>query len=346
MRIGMTYDLKTVYLSEGHDEEEVAEFDSEETIDAIEGVLKGLGHEVVRVGHVKDLVRELTEGRSWDLVFNIAEGLHGLGREAQVPGVLDAFGIPYTFGDPLTMALTLDKSMAKRVVRDAGLPTTSFKVIHSLADIKQIDFPYPVFIKPLAEGTSKGISKDSKAGNEMILEQIARFLLKKGKPLIVEPYLPGREFTVGILGTGQNAHALGIMEVVMRTSAMDAHNSYSYDVKENYLDLVDYILPTDIIAQKAVEYSQAIWRLVRGRDGGRVDFRCDANGEPQFLEVNPLPGLHPVKSDLPILGRLVGMDYKAIVTAIFDSALERMAMPQRKSPFESRRIPEHDENLP
>ena len=135
MKIGLTYDLRSDYLAQGFGLEETAEFDRVETIDELAGALERLGHEVVRIGNVRALASALTSGERFDLVFNIAEGLHGFGREAQVPALLDAFGIPYTFSDPLTQALGLDKAVAKQVVRDAGVPTAPFAVSGAFRDV-------------------------------------------------------------------------------------------------------------------------------------------------------------------------------------------------------------------
>ena len=133
MKVGITYDLREEYLCEGFSLEETAEFDKPDTIDSIEEALQLLGHETERIGHVRSLVARLAGGSRWDLVFNIAEGLSGFGREAQVPAVLDAYGIPYTFSDPLVLSLTLHKGMTKRVVRDLGIPTPGFAVVTALA---------------------------------------------------------------------------------------------------------------------------------------------------------------------------------------------------------------------
>ena len=134
MRIGVTYDLRSDYLAMGYSEEETAEFDSEDTIAAICDALTALGLEASRIGNVKKLTERLARGERWDAVFNFCEGLRGLSREAQVPALLDAYEIPYVFSDPLTMALTLDKAMTKRIVRDSGVPTPDFAVIEKIAD--------------------------------------------------------------------------------------------------------------------------------------------------------------------------------------------------------------------
>ena len=162
MLIGLTYDLKNDYLAAGYSEEDTAEFDGIVTIDAIDAALAECGHETDRIGNGRQLVERLAAGNRWDLVFNIAEGLHGTAREAQVPAILDLYEIPYTFSDPLVMALCLHKGLTKTAVARAGVPTTPFALVESVDDINAIDLPYPLFVKPVAEGTGKGVTAESK----------------------------------------------------------------------------------------------------------------------------------------------------------------------------------------
>src|ERR1700733_4643037 len=165
MRIGVTYDLRSDYLALGYGEEETAEFDAEETIAAICDALSGLGHTPERIGGIRPLTEKLAAGARWDAVFNICEGLKGVAREAQVPALLEAYDIPYVFSDPLTLALCLDKALTKRVLRDAGVPTADFAVIESQADIDAIQLPFPLFLKPVAEGSGKGVDVRSHVEN-------------------------------------------------------------------------------------------------------------------------------------------------------------------------------------
>lgn len=322
MRVGMTFDLRDHYLALGYGEEETAEFDSMETIDAIHAFLEGRGHEVVRIGTVRQLAERLVAGERWDLVFNIAEGLAGLGREAQVPALLEAYGVPYTFSDPLTLALTLDKAMAKRVVRDMGIPTPDFAVVEREADLARLDLPFPLFAKPLAEGTGKGISAASRVESREALAAVCRRLLREHRqPVLVETFLPGRELTVGIVGTGDRARSIGVMEVLFGERAESW--GYTYENKEHYEDRVTYRLADDAEARAAEETALRVYRGLRCLDGGRVDLRSDASGVPCFLEVNPLAGINPVRSDLVILGRLAGIAYDDLLGEILDSAVER-----------------------
>src|SRR5262245_47446840 len=155
MRVGLTYDLRSAYLAAGYSEEETAEFDRDDTVDSIESALRELGHATDRIGHAKELVARLAAGDRWDMVFNIAEGMHGPGREAQVPALLDLYEIEYSFSDPLIMALSLHKGYTKDVLRPAGVPTPQAVLVRTLADLDQVALPYPLFAKPVAEGTGK-----------------------------------------------------------------------------------------------------------------------------------------------------------------------------------------------
>ena len=191
MKIGLTYDLRDDYLAEGYSEEETAEFDRSDTIEAIEDSLRISGYQTDRIGNIKTLVGRLASGERWDLVFNIAEGLWGFGREAVVPALLEAYGIPYTFSDPLTLSLALHKGMTKHILRDAGISTPDFAVIETEDDIAQVKIPFPLFAKPVAEGTGKGITSASKIASQNELKDMCLLLLAKFKqPVLIESFLP------------------------------------------------------------------------------------------------------------------------------------------------------------
>ena len=290
MRIGLTYDLREDYLAAGLSPDETAEFDKIDTIDGIERALNDLGHETNRIGNVKALVTRLSVGDSWDLVFNIAEGVAGFGRESQVPALLEAYEIPYTFSDPLVLAVSLHKGMAKQIARTYGVPTPDFAVVEDVFDVPAIDLAFPLFVKPVAEGTGKGITAASRVTGRGQLLRICRSLLEAYRqPVLVETYLPGVEHTVGILGTGRDARVLGVMEVRLDASAEEG--AYSYLNKENYEQCVSYLPAHGSAADAAAEVALAAWRCLGCRDAGRVDIRADAFGKPSFIEVNPLAGL-------------------------------------------------------
>ncbi len=326
MRVGLTYDLRAEYLAAGYGEEETAEFDRPDTIDALETAVRGLGHDPDRIGTAKRLIERLARGDRWDLVLNISEGLHGgAARESQVPAILDVYDIPYTFSDPLVMGVCLHKGLTKLVVRDAGVPTPDFALVERPEDIAGVDLPFPVFAKPVAEGTGKGVGPASKIRDRDGLELVCRGLLEQFRqPVLVETFLPGREFTVGVLGTGRKATVLGTLEIVLLKAAEP--DAYSYVNKEKCEELVEYRpvrAEQDDEVRRAEQVAWDAWRALGCRDGGRVDVRSDAAGQPSFIECNPLAGLHPFHSDLPMIATAVGLTYQALIGRIVDSASRR-----------------------
>ncbi len=323
MNLGITYDLRQDYLDEGFSLEETAEFDSIVTIDAIDGALQRLGHTTERIGHIRNLVKRLASGERWDLVFNIAEGMHGFCREAAIPALLEAYGIPCTFSDPLVLAVALHKGMTKRLIRDLGLPTPDFCVVSEPSDIAAVKLEYPLFAKPIAEGTGKGITGLSVIETPSALEAVCTELLAKYKqPVIVERFLPGREYTVAVFGTGETTEAVGGMEVFLKEEA--EKNVYSYVNKEQCESLVRYEPLSGATAERAKKLCEAVWKGLGCRDAGRIDLREDEDGNPNFLEINPLAGLHPQHSDLPIICAFLGIPYLEIIRRIMDSALKRV----------------------
>ncbi len=327
MNVGLTYDLRADYLAEGHSPEETAEFDQAATIEGIEAALLELGYRTDRIGNARRLVERLADDDRWDLVFNIAEGLHGVAREAQVPAILDVYDVPYTFSDPLVLSVALHKNLTKTIVRQAGIATPDFAVVAEPGDVDGVDLPFPLFAKPVAEGTSKGIDGASKIADRQSLRRTCTGLLERFRqPVLVETFLSGREFTVGLTGTAAESKVVATMEIHLLPGA--EAEVYSYVNKELCEELVRYELarPADDHVVAAVEaMALAVWRLLGCRDGGRIDIRCDAQGRPNFIEVNPLPGLHPQHSDLPILSGYVGVSYVELIDRIVRSARRRFA---------------------
>lgn len=326
MRIGLTYDLRSEYLAMGYSEEATAEFDRDDTIVSIEQALQSLGYETDRIGHVRQLVSRLAAGDRWDLVFNICEGMHGIAREAQVPALLEAYEIPCTFSDSFMMAVCLHKELTKAIIRDAGLPTPRSFVVESEQDVARVGLPYPLFAKPVAEGTGKGVSPASCIKTPEELKDVcADLLMRFRQPVLVETYLSGREFTVAILGTGDDARVLGTMEIVLLSNAEPG--AYSYVNKENCEELVKYLHVSganDAEVAEAERVALAAWKELKGRDAGRIDLRSDGSGQPGFIEANPLAGLHPQHSDLPMIATLAGMSYSQLIGEIIQSAKKRV----------------------
>ena len=311
MKIGITYDLRQDYLAEGYSLEETAEFDRPDTVEAIEAALLELGYQTDRIGNAKQLISRLAVGDRWDLVFNFAEGLYGIAREAQVPAILDVFNIPYTFSDPLVLSLALHKGITKSVVRQGGVATPDFAVVECEADIDAVDLPFPLFAKPVAEGTSKGISGASKIVDRHGLREVCVDLLRKFRqPVLVETFLSGREFTVGVTGTGDAAVAVGTMEILLLPEA--EAEIYSYENKAKYEDRVRYRLvrpADDPLIGQVERLALAAWRVLNCRDGGRVDVRCNAAGVAQLHRsqsaARPQPPTFRPADRLRLRGRLL-----------------------------------------
>jgi D-alanine-D-alanine ligase len=322
LAIALCYDLKADYLAAGFAPADVMEFDEEETIAELAGALLAVGHRPERVGRGVELARRLTRGERWDLVFNLSEGVRGRSREAQVPALCEMFDQPYTFSDPLTCAVTLDKALAKRLVRDHGLPTPAFAVVERPEDAAAVDLPLPLFVKPLAEGSSKGVTGRSRVETrEELIAACADLLAAFRQPVLVETFLPGREMTVGILGNGAEARVLGVMEVCFRAGSGSA---YTAENKRDYAERMDYwLLDGEPVARRARQVALAAYHALGCRDVARIDLRCDAAGEPCFLEVNPLPGLHPTYSDLPILAGRTGTPYAELIGQVVEAAARR-----------------------
>jgi D-alanine-D-alanine ligase len=320
--LGFTYDLRDDYLAQGFSIEDAAEFDSQETIDAVELALQKYGFKVDKIGNIKDLTTALAAGKRWDIVFNICEGVKGIGREAQVPALLEAYEIPYVFSSSDVMVLTMNKALAKMVVQSRGIPTAPFAVIETAADLASIDLPFPVFAKPLAEGTGKGISSKSMVYDHASLAQVcAEITTKFSQPTLVESYLPGRDLTVGIVGSADQARTIAVMETLYLSGAESGGQSL-YN-KENCEQVLSYEVIDDETAKAAADIALRSWRALGCLDGGRVDLRCDEKGIPNFLEVNTIAGLHPTHSDLPIMCGKVGIEHTELIRLIMDSTLQR-----------------------
>jgi len=299
--------------------EDTAEFDKESTIDALDETLGKMGFATDRIGSAFQLIDRLASGDKWDLVFNIAEGLYGDGRESVIPAILDQYKIPYVFSGPVILGISLNKYLSRILMDASGIPVSPGMLISKPGDIKKCNLQYPLFIKPVSEGTGKGITEKSLLNSPADLEEMALFLLKRfEQPALVEEYLPGREFTVGVIGTGDEAYAVGGMEIICRDNL-----PYSIEFKENYEEFCRYIPIDNEFLEESKSVALRAWKALGGLDGGRVDVKTDRNGRICFLEVNPLAGLHPIDSDLPILSGFAGIDYQELIERIVKSALKR-----------------------
>lgn len=319
MKIGLTFDLRSWYLDRGYSMEDTAEFDKQETVDALEESIRKMGFETEQIGNCFQLIDSLASGKRWDLVFNIAEGLYGDGRESVVPAILDQYSIPYVFSGPVIMGICLNKYLTRLIVASAGVPVSPGMIVRSVDEIAKCNLTYPLFIKPVSEGTGKGITEKSLVRNPDELKEMGEYLLKRfNQPALIEEYLPGREFTVGVIGSGETAVAIGGMEIECKDNL-----PYSVEFKENYQEFCKYRSLEGEYTEECKKVALDVWKVLGGVDAGRVDVKADRNGRICFIEVNPLAGLHPIHSDLPILSRMAGIDYQALLEMIMKSAIKR-----------------------
>ncbi len=331
MRLALACNRSHLYQpADGQPEDQFEEFDAPETVDAIAQTIASFGHtvEILEADHT--FPETLKNGR-FDVVFNISEGFKGRCRESLVPAVCEMLGVPYTGSDPLTMAISLDKNMAKKVLADK-VPVPSGRVFSSPLDLDRSDafdhIVFPALIKPNAEGSSKGIRTFSRVENVARAREVILWALREYKgPALLEEFLPGVECTVGVVG---NAHArvIGIMEIAPKKVSQEEF-VYSLETKRDYKNQVEYRVPPHLPESTRKEIEEVALGAFHGlecRDFSRVDVRLGTDGRPRFIEVNPLPGLSPFKSDLVILARGMGIEYPELIRMILDSAFQRLGL--------------------
>lgn len=324
LTVGLTYNLKRDCPNRLESEDAAAEYESEDTVDGIAEALSQEGRHVVLLPHRPGLAARLEQERP-DIVFNIAEGWFGRNRESLIPGLLELLGIPYSGSDSLALGVALDKAMAKRVVSSAGIPTPQFCKVNSPEEAMHLDLRYPVFVKPNSEGSSKGIRNSSRINNRsQLLEKVEWITTVYNQPAIIEPFLPGREFSVGLLGNGPNLRVLPIIEVCPggRDEA-DHEFVYSYETKSGNLEWFKCPAPVSRELQRRIAHiAIGVYNLLECKDFARVDIRLDGDGNPQFLEINPLPGLSKV-SLYPLQANAGGIGFTELINTILESAWSR-----------------------
>lgn len=320
-----------------------AEWDSAETIDAVAAALAPFG-DVIRIEANDDLPHRLRTERP-DIVFNIAEGLHGPNREAHVPSICEFFGIPYSGSDPFTLSLCLHKARTKDVLRARGIPTADYALVESESDLAALlasasplgrrpTRDAPVFLKPVQEGSSKGITERNLVRSPAELEATARFLLSTyDQPVIAEAFLPGAEFTCGVIGNGRSARVLPLVGLNFGALPAGALPIYGYEAKwvwdttDRPLDIFECPARIDRRLQQTIEdVVLRAYRMLGCRDWSRIDVRLDAAGVPNVVEVNPLPGILPNPADnscLPKAARAAGMSYDALIQSALLAAAGR-----------------------
>jgi D-alanine--D-alanine ligase len=330
LKVGFTFNLKRIKPLDSNDDDREAEFDSRATIDAITSAIASHGHDVVEIEATPELP-SIIGSMPLDIVFNIAEGIHGRNREAQVPAILELLNIPYVGSDPAALSICLDKVLAKKMVRQAGIHTADFIVMRTGNERLPRNLHFPVIIKPVAEGSSKGVMGMNVVQDEADLRRISRELLSKyHQPVLVEEYLSGREFTVGLLGENR-PKVLPPMEILFNNTE-DRFPVYAFEHKLNTNASISYQAPANIDRplQKNLEHvARSAFMALGCRDVARVDLRLDRSERIHFIECNPLPGLTPGWSDLCIIGEAAGMDYRTLIGEIMAPAIRRMKVKEK-----------------
>jgi len=269
-----------------------------------------------------------------DIVFNFAEGLIGVNRESHIPAMLEMLQIPYLGSDPLTLGICLDKSRAKEILTYHKIPNAKFLVADNIKDITKVNFGFPLIVKPISEGSSKGIFSSSLVKNTKELEdEVNRIVSSYNQSALIEEFLPGREFTVAVLGNGNDAQVLPIIEIRYDDFPKDVLPLYSYeakwilDTKENKFDVFE--CPAKLNKDLELQIKDTVLRtynILKCRDWSRIDVRLDKNNVPNIIEINPLPGIMPdpnENSSFPKAARAAGMDFNQLIQSALYSAAKR-----------------------
>jgi D-alanine-D-alanine ligase len=340
-KVGLVYNLaRNEQPEEGEPPDANAEYDSESTVMAVGEALRRGGHDVLFV-EGNDCCYDRLARAGLDLVFNMAEGLRGESRESHVPAILEMLGIPYTGSGVLTMAMCLNKAITKKILAYHGIPTAKFTLLRPGAPLDTGDLQFPLFAKPLHEGSSMGVSSASVITSYDDLRQQVDYLGRAYRQdVLVEEFLTGREFTVAVLGN-EAPRAFPPMEILFHQCPDDHGAVYSRRFKVEWSDEVFYCCP----AQLDPELDQAVrktaldaYQALDCREVGRIDIRLDRNGVPNVMEINPLPGLAPGFSDLPRILNASGIGYDELVNGMVDMALCRCGLEHLRLPLAARSI--------
>jgi D-alanine--D-alanine ligase len=325
LRVGFSYNVKRVKPTVDASEDSEAEYDSPATLQAIREAIASWGHELIDLEANQELPSVLAS-TPLDIVFNIAEGFKGRNRESQVPAMLELLDIPYTGSDPATLSIALDKALAKKIVRQAGIHTPTFQIMHTGKERLNKEFTaFPLIVKPVAEGSSKGVVSKSVCQSETELREVVKELVGKyQQPALIEEYIGGREFTVGLLGE-RRPRVLPPMEIVFLDKE-EKNPVYSFQHKLDWNDRIRYDAPAKLepaLLEKLRAAARGSFMALGCRDVARIDFRMDDKGRIYFIECNPLPGLTPGWSDLVLIAQGAGMDYRTLIGEIMAPAIRR-----------------------
>jgi D-alanine-D-alanine ligase len=332
LKVGFAFNVKRLKPDLSGEQDDEAEYDPPKTLQAIREAIASYGHEVIDLEATSDLPIQLAS-TPVDVVFNIAEGFKGRSRESQVPALLELLDIPYTGSDPAALSVSLDKALAKRMVRTHGILTPGYLVMQTGKERLPKDMPpFPLLAKPVAEGTSKGVTKRSIVRDESELREVAREMIEKyGQPALIEEYVAGREFTLGLLGE-RRPRVLPPMEIVFLDRA-DPTPIYSFEMKQDWNDKIRYEVPAQLTPKELDRLERAArecFFALGCRDVARIDFRMDALGRIFFIESNPLPGLTPGWSDLVLIAQAAGIEYRALIGEILSFAIRRYQERERE----------------
>ena len=324
--VGLTYDLRDEYIfKKGDPEDANAEFDHQDTVEVIKEAIESGGHKVDMIGNVNNLLHRLKD-LNVDIVFNISEGLFGRNRESQVPIILEMMGVPFVGADGLTLGLTLDKVMAKKVLISEEIPTPQFFEVSKLKSINGVGIGFPLIVKPRYEGSSKGISDDSVVNDHRRLRRRVEWIINTYKqPALVEKFITGSEFTVPIIGN-EKPWVLPVVQI--RIDGKLYLGDLCYTFSRIRSDTLDYVCPEGLsksLERKIKEVALKAYQAVECRDFGRVDIRVDKKQNPYVLEINPLPSLS-TEDVFMTVAKKVGITYNEMVNRILDYALERYGM--------------------
>jgi len=344
MKVALLYNQKPAMENGAakYASDEYAEWDNPETIDAVAAALSEKHHVVKIDCHPKNLysIIETLQTEQPDICFNIAEGIGTVSREAQLPALLDMLGFRYTASDPMTLCITLDKARTKEILAYHQIPTPAFQLVSSAQDVEKmltIEKKFPLIVKPLHEGSSKGIFERSVVSNNAELNaQLNEVLLKYKQPALVEAFLSGREFTVAMLGNGDRVEVLPIVELSFEHLPKNSKQIYSYEAKWLWDDPQNPVevfhcpaSMSKVLEEKIADVCRRAFVAVRCRDWARIDVRLDADGNPHIIEVNPLPGILPNPDEhscFPMAARQAGLSYNALINRVLDEAVKRYAL--------------------